>query len=74
MVLRLTSGCSPELSRLKDNASWTRTVFPRRPVISPVVSGFEFLVQQAGPQVELVTGRRPAPLDAMRTAGLKELA
>jgi shikimate dehydrogenase len=39
-----------------------------------VVSGFEFLVQQAGPQVELMTGRRPAPLDAMRAAGLKELA
>ena len=38
-----------------------------------VVSGFEFLVQQAGPQVELMTGRRPAPLDAMRTAGLMEL-
>jgi len=31
-----------------------------------VVSGFEFLVQQAGPQVELMTGRGPAPLDAMR--------
>jgi shikimate dehydrogenase len=39
-----------------------------------VVSGFEFLVRQAGPQIELMTGRRPAPLDAMRTAGLKELA
>ena len=39
-----------------------------------VVSGFEFLVRQAGPQVELMTGRRPAPLDAMRTAGQKELA
>jgi shikimate dehydrogenase len=39
-----------------------------------VVSGFEFLVQQAGPQVELMTGRRPAPLDAMRAAGLRELA
>jgi shikimate dehydrogenase len=38
-----------------------------------VVSGFEFLVQQAGPQVELMTGR-PAPLSAMRAAGLAELA
>jgi shikimate dehydrogenase len=38
-----------------------------------VVSGFEFLLQQAGPQVELMTGR-PAPLEAMRAAGLAELA
>ena len=37
------------------------------------VSGFELLVQQAGPQVELMTGR-PAPLAAMREAGLAELA
>lgn len=39
-----------------------------------VISGFEFLVQQAGPQVELMTGRAPAPLDAMRAAGLEALA
>ena len=38
-----------------------------------MVSGFELLVQQAGPQVELMTGR-PAPLAAMREAGLAELA
>jgi len=38
-----------------------------------VVSGFELLLQQAGPQVELMTGR-PAPLAAMRAAGLAELA
>jgi shikimate dehydrogenase len=38
-----------------------------------VVGGFEFLLQQAGPQVELMTGR-PAPLAAMRAAGLAELA
>jgi shikimate dehydrogenase len=38
-----------------------------------VVGGFEFLLQQAGPQVELMTGR-PAPLEAMRAAGLAELA
>ncbi len=37
------------------------------------VSGFELLVQQAGPQVELMTGK-PAPLAAMREAGLAELA
>jgi shikimate dehydrogenase len=37
------------------------------------VSGFELLLHQAGPQVELMTGR-PAPLAAMRTAGLAELA
>jgi shikimate dehydrogenase len=38
-----------------------------------VVDGFEFLLQQAGPQVELMTGR-PAPLAVMRAAGLAELA
>jgi len=38
-----------------------------------VVGGFEFLLQPAGPQVVLMTGR-PAPLEAMRAAGLAELA
>jgi shikimate dehydrogenase len=38
-----------------------------------VVGGFEFLLQQAGPQVELMTGQ-PAPLAAMRAAGRAELA
>jgi shikimate dehydrogenase len=38
-----------------------------------VVSGFELLLHQAGPQVELMTGK-PAPLAAMRAAGLAELA
>ena len=37
------------------------------------VSGFDLLVHQAAPQVELMTGR-PAPLAAMRKAGLAELA
>ncbi len=37
------------------------------------VSGFELLLHQAGPQVELMTGR-PAPIAAMRAAGLAELA
>ncbi|MEP7025832.1 MAG: shikimate dehydrogenase, partial [Actinomycetota bacterium] len=37
-----------------------------------VAGGFEFLLQQAGPQVELMTGQ-PAPLAAMRAAGLAEL-
>jgi shikimate dehydrogenase len=37
------------------------------------VSGFELLLHQAGPQVELMTGL-PAPLAAMRAAGLAELA
>ncbi len=37
-----------------------------------VVSGLEMLVGQAGRQVELMTGQR-APLDAMLTAGLREL-
>ena len=37
------------------------------------VSGFDLLVHQAAPQVELMTGRT-APLAAMRKAGLAELA
>jgi shikimate dehydrogenase len=37
------------------------------------VSGFELLLHQAGPQVQLMTGR-PAPLEVMRAAGLAELA
>jgi shikimate dehydrogenase len=37
------------------------------------VSGFELLLHQAAPQVELMTGL-PAPLAAMRAAGLAELA
>lgn len=37
------------------------------------VSGFDLLLHQAAPQVELITGR-PAPLAAMRNAGLAELA
>jgi shikimate dehydrogenase len=40
---------------------------------SVVVSGFELLLQQAARQVELMTGR-PAPVAAMRAAGLAELA
>jgi shikimate dehydrogenase len=37
------------------------------------VSGFELLLYQAGPQVELMTSK-PAPIAAMRAAGLAELA
>jgi len=37
------------------------------------VSGFDLLLHQAGPQVELMTGL-PAPLAAMRAAGVAELA
>lgn len=39
-----------------------------------VVSGLDLLVHQAVLQVEQMTGRVPAPLDAMRTAGEKALA
>ena len=39
---------------------------------SAVISGFDMLVHQAAGQVELMTGR-PAPVSAMRTAGLAEL-
>jgi len=40
---------------------------------STVISGFEMLVHQAADQVELMTGQ-PAPVSAMREAGLTELA
>jgi shikimate dehydrogenase len=40
---------------------------------STVISGLDMLVHQAAGQVELMTGR-PAPVGAMRTAGLAELA
>ncbi|KUN02000.1 shikimate dehydrogenase [Streptomyces yokosukanensis] len=39
-----------------------------------VVSGLDLLVHQAVLQVEQMTGRSPAPLDAMRRAGGKALA
>jgi shikimate dehydrogenase len=38
-----------------------------------VIGGFELLVQQAAGQFELMTGRHPAPVAAMRAAGLAEL-
>jgi shikimate dehydrogenase len=40
---------------------------------SVVASGFAMLLHQAGAQVELMTGK-PAPVQAMRTAGLAVLA
>lgn len=39
-----------------------------------VVSGLDLLVHQAVLQVEQMTGRTPAPLDAMRKAGEHALA
>ena len=39
-----------------------------------VVSGFDLLLHQAARQVELMTGRHPAPLEPMRAAGQSELA
>jgi shikimate dehydrogenase len=39
----------------------------------PVIGGFELLVHQAARQVTLMTGR-PAPVEAMRAAGLAALA
>jgi shikimate dehydrogenase len=38
-----------------------------------VVGGFILLLHQAARQVELMTGCAPAPLEAMRTAGLAAL-
>ncbi|WP_019356141.1 shikimate dehydrogenase [Streptomyces sp. AA1529] len=40
----------------------------------PVLGGLDLLVHQAVLQVELMTGRSPAPLAAMRAAGEAELA
>lgn len=39
-----------------------------------VVSGLDLLVHQAALQVELMTGRQPAPIAAMRSAGERALA
>ena len=39
-----------------------------------VVNGFDLLLHQAARQVELMTRREPAPLEAMRAAGRSELA
>jgi shikimate dehydrogenase len=39
-----------------------------------VVSGFDLLLHQAARQVELMTGIKPAPLEAMRAAGQAELS
>jgi shikimate dehydrogenase len=38
------------------------------------IGGFELLLHQAARQVELMTGRRPAPVERMREAGLAELS
>jgi shikimate dehydrogenase len=38
-----------------------------------VISGFELLLHQAAGQFELMTGHRPAPLEAMRAAGQERL-
>ena len=51
----------------------TRLAAAARQVGAIAVSGFELLLHQAGPQVELMTGQ-PAPIAAMRAAGLAELA
>jgi shikimate dehydrogenase len=51
----------------------TRLALAAHAAGSTVVGGFDLLVHQAAQQVELMTGRA-APLDAMRSAGLAELA
>jgi shikimate dehydrogenase len=40
----------------------------------PVAGGFDLLLHQAARQVELMTGKAPAPLEAMRAAGQAALA
>jgi shikimate dehydrogenase len=39
-----------------------------------VIGGFDLLLHQAARQVELMTGVEPAPVPAMRAAGLSELS
>jgi shikimate dehydrogenase len=39
-----------------------------------VAGGLDLLLHQAARQVELMTGIKPAPLEAMRAAGRSELA
>ncbi len=51
----------------------TRLAAAAQQIGASTVSGFELLLHQAGPQVELMTGK-PAPIAAMRAAGLAELA
>jgi shikimate dehydrogenase len=51
----------------------TRLAVAAQAAGSAVIGGFELLLHQAAEQVGLMTGR-PAPVDAMRTAGLAELA
>ena len=50
-----------------------RSPRPRRRPASVVASGYAMLLHQAAAQVELMTGK-PAPLEAMRAAGERELA
>ena len=55
-------------------APWpTRLAQAAQDAGATVVGGFELLLHQAVGQFELMTGRRPAPLEAMRAAGLAEL-
>ena len=55
-------------------APWpTRLAQAAQDAGATVVGGFELLLHQAAGQFELMTGRQPAPLAAMRTAGLAEL-
>ena len=55
-------------------APWpTRLAQAARDAGATVVGGFELLLHQAAGQFELMTGHQPAPLAAMRAAGLAEL-
>ena len=55
-------------------APWpTRLAQAAQDAGATVVGGFELLLHQAAGQFELMTGHQPAPLAAMRTAGLAEL-
>lgn len=52
----------------------TPLVAARHRLGRPVADGFGLLLHQAARQVELMTGRAPAPLERMRQAGLAALA
>jgi shikimate dehydrogenase len=56
-------------------APWpTRLARAAQDAGATVVGGFELLLHQAAGQFELMTGERPAPVEAMRAAGTAELA
>jgi shikimate dehydrogenase len=71
--LRLTHQAPPALLDVVYHPSPTPLAEAAAAAGSVVASGYAMLLHQAAAQVELMTGR-PAPLEAMRKAGERELA